>query len=203
MVEMVAARRPRTGRFRSDHLSRRRGRGDHARAGRGDLARLQRAFAAAARGFCLAPGRGMADARSRRRAEPYRSSGQTPSVPGGTPPARNFAERAMNACLNEKELTRLFVSDAAEMPAARAHVAECAACASRYEELARDARIIAGTIASAAASRATLQEYTAKRAVDGWRSDRPYARVAGWFAGATAFGAAAAIATMLALGWRP
>jgi hypothetical protein len=109
----------------------------------------------------------------------------------------------MNACLNEKELTRLFVSDAAEMPAARAHVAECAACASRYEELARDARIIAGTIASAAASRATLQEYTAKRAVDGWRSDRPYTRVAGWFAGATAFGAAAAIATMLALGWRP
>ncbi len=110
----------------------------------------------------------------------------------------------MNACLNEKELTRLFVSDAAELPAARAHAAECAACAARYEELAREARMIAGTIAATAASRAMLREYsTVKHARAGRRIERATASAAVWFAGATAFGAAAAIAAMLALGWRP
>lgn len=110
----------------------------------------------------------------------------------------------MNACLNEKELTRLLVSDAAEMPAARAHTAECAACSARYEELARETRMIAATIAATAASRATLREYaTAKHARASRRIERAPARAAGWFAGATAFGAAAAIVAMLALGWRP
>jgi hypothetical protein len=110
----------------------------------------------------------------------------------------------MNACLNEKELTRLFVSDAAEMPEVRAHIAACAACGAHYEELARDARMIAGAIAATAASRTTLKEYSAaKHAGGGRRIERAPTRAAGWFAGATAFGAAAAIAAMLALGWRP
>ncbi len=110
----------------------------------------------------------------------------------------------MNACLNEKELTRLFVSDAAEMPAARAHLAACAACTERWEELAREARTIAETIASAAASRSTLAAYAAANPADsGRKNKREPERAAGWFVGATAFGAAAAIAVMLALGWRP
>ncbi len=103
----------------------------------------------------------------------------------------------MSLCLNENELTRLYVSDQGEMPAERAHLAGCAACAARYEELARDGRMIAGAIAAAASGGATAREFPAAR--------RGFARpgIAVRLIGATAFGAAAAIAAVAFLGWRP
>ncbi len=110
----------------------------------------------------------------------------------------------MSTCLDERELTRLYVADGGEMPAARTHLEGCAGCAARYAELARESRLIAAAIAAAAASGATMREYSAAERAGkiAWRG-RPPTRTAGWFAGATVFGAAAAVAAMMALGWRP
>ena len=110
----------------------------------------------------------------------------------------------MSLCLNENELTRLYVSDQGEMPAERAHLAGCAACAASYEELARDSRMIAGAIAAAASNGATAREFPAARRGDE-AARHGFARpgIAVRLIGTTAFGAAAAIAAVALLGWRP
>lgn len=110
----------------------------------------------------------------------------------------------MSLCLNENELTRLYVSDPGEMPAERAHLAGCAACAASYEELARDSRMIAGAIATAASSGVPAREFPAARHKDA-AARHGFARsgIAARLIVATALGAAVALAAVALLGWRP
>lgn len=105
----------------------------------------------------------------------------------------------MKPCLEDSELLRL-VAAAGDGAAPPDHFKDCSGCATRYDEVARDAGTIACALTHAAdhliGSRPVAETYTNSWFDDGFR-------LAAIFSGATALGGAVAFALLLTLGWRP
>ena len=105
----------------------------------------------------------------------------------------------MKPCLDDDGLLQLYLADASEYPAHRAHSVECSSCAGRLQEVAREA----GTITSALAHAANHLNYRSSARANVFARIGDGFRTMVVFSGAAAFGGAAAFAVILALGWRP
>jgi len=106
----------------------------------------------------------------------------------------------MKRCLDENELIRLWTADPAEFPDLRAHLTQCSRCATGYDQLTRDAGMIADAL-TVAADHLKWRDRAATHGAYARLGNR--LRTAVIFSGAAAFGGAAAFALMLALGWHP
>jgi hypothetical protein len=108
----------------------------------------------------------------------------------------------MNSCLNVDQLLNLWAAGTGESADASSHLAQCKRCAAAYDELNREAAMITSALNTAADRQRWRPTAAAvmrsKELLAGYGI-----RTTAIFGGAIAFGGAAAIMFLVALGWHP